>query len=167
MSFTSSSSYNIRPRFFPVVSSKKPKQGVVGNCVPHRAPTSPLRAYITRMELNREHGGSPGRAPCSQLAGSGHAGRGNTSAQPRTTHSLFLINRRATISQCLGLSQTFYKLPDFWHPLCSPALMLFLQLRSNRYDQVTNYLDMVIFFLKKLLWGPRRPKIRDFGFHGP
>ena len=36
-----------------------------------------------------------------------------------------------------------------------------------RYDQVTNYLDMVIFFLKKLLWGPRRPKIRDFGYHGP
>jgi hypothetical protein len=35
------------------------------------------------------------------------------------------------------------------------------------YDQVTNYLDMVIFFLKKLLWGPRRPKIRDFGYHGP
>ena len=26
---------------------------------------------------------------------------------------------------------------------------------------------MVIFFLKKLLWGPRRPKIRDFGYHGP
>ena len=35
------------------------------------------------------------------------------------------------------------------------------------YDQVTNYLDMVIFFLKKILWGPRRPKIRDFGYHGP
>ena len=34
-----------------------------------------------------------------------------------------------------------------------------------RYDQVTNYLDMVIFFLKKLLWGPRRPKIRDFCYN--
>ena len=34
-------------------------------------------------------------------------------------------------------------------------------------DQVTNYLDMLIFFLKKILWGPRRPKIRDFGYHGP
>ena len=29
--------------------------------------------------------------------------------------------------------------------------------RGVNYDQVTNYLDMVIFFLKKLLWGPRRP----------
>ena len=116
MSFTSSSSYNIRPRFFPVVSSKKPEQGVVGNCVPHRAPTSPLRAYITRMELNREHGGSPGRAPCSQLAGSGHAGRGNTSAQPRTTHSLFLINRRATISQCLVTFSDLLKIARFLAP---------------------------------------------------
>ena len=35
-----------------------------------------------------------------------------------------------------------------------------LELKSSPYDQVTNYLDMVIFFLKKLLWGPMKVKFR-------
>ena len=46
-------------------------------------------------------------------------------------------------------------------------VLLIGRFKQIGYDQVTNYLDMVIFFLKKLLWGPRRPKIRDFGYHGP
>ena len=47
------------------------------------------------------------------------------------------------------------------------AHIYFRQKYLDAYDQVTNYLDIVIFFLKKILWGPRRPKIRDFGYHGP
>ena len=35
-------------------------------------------------------------------------------------------------------------------------------LRSS--DKLFRYGD---FILKKILWGPRRPKIRDFGYHGP
>ena len=31
---------------------------------------------------------------------------------------------------------------------------------NSRYDQVTNYLETMIFFLKKLLWDPRKVKFR-------
>ena len=30
----------------------------------------------------------------------------------------------------------------------------------HTYDQVTNYLEYLIFFLKKLLWGPMKVKFR-------
>ena len=35
------------------------------------------------------------------------------------------------------------------------------------YDQVTNYLESWIFFLKKLLRGPLRSKYHDFWYYGP
>ena len=38
---------------------------------------------------------------------------------------------------------------------------------SLRYDQVTNYLESLIFFWKKLFWGIGRSKSLDFSYYGP
>ena len=35
-----------------------------------------------------------------------------------------------------------------------------VQTHTHAYDQVTNYLETMIFFLKKLLWGPLTVKFR-------
>ena len=45
-----------------------------------------------------------------------------------------------------------------------PALLLELQVEG--VDQVTNYLESLI-YSEKLLWGPRRPKSRDILSYGP
>ena len=84
----------VRPRFFLVFSSKKPRAG--GGCW-KLCSTSPVRAYITRMELNRGDGawvGSRGapRVLSSRVRGTRGVG---TPFGPTKNHPLSLSHQQA------------------------------------------------------------------------
>ena len=49
--------------------------------------------------------------------------------------------------------------------ICRKNCLLFTGAKD--YESVSRDLESCIFFVKKLLWGPMRPNIRNFCYHGP